>query len=271
MRRFLQGLAMMLTALTLAFTAVFFALWSTALAEPRYPDFHTDSTIADHAAVLSRETVNDLTEAIDIIEDETDVFLHVVTVDFLDGVSLQHYGEGLREHWGLGDDDLLLLLCVGEDKFGLFGGRDVNRRLPSSTQQRLLSAYLEEPFLRQDYDGAINTFLPALAQEIARSWGEEIDLSGLFGAAAKPLDMSDWLTRRVETEEQVERHTATVDLRDDDSGISLGKALLTIFLLMVIFGNSGKRRNRRSCGCGCMPFSSLLAGIGLWNLWGKKR
>jgi len=81
--------------------------------------------------------------------------------------------------------------------------------------------------------------------------------------------MADWLTRRVETEKRVERQT--VKLQDDESGISLGKALLTIFLLMVIFGNSGKRRNRRGCGCGCMPFSSLLAGIGLWNLWGKKR
>ena len=269
MRRFLKGLAIAITALTLAFTAVFFALWSTALAEPRYPALHTDSTIADAAAVLSRETVNDLTEAIDIIEDETDVYLHVATVDFLDGASLQRYGEGLREHWNLGDDDLLLLLCVGEDKFGLFGGRDVNRRLPSGIQQRLLSASLEESFLRQDYDGAISAFIPALSQEIARAWGEDIDLSGLFGAAAKPLDMADWLTRRVETEKRVERQI--VKLQDDESGISLGKALLTIFLLMVIFGNSGKRRNRRGCGCGCMPFSSLLAGIGLWNLWGKKR
>lgn len=269
MRRILQGLAMVITALTLAFTAVFFALWSTALAEPRYPDFRTDGTIVDAAAVLSRETVNDLTEAIDIIEDETDVFLHVATVDFLDGASLQRYGEGLREQWNLGDDDLLLLLCVGEDKFGLFGGRDVNRRLPSGIQQRLLSAYLEEPFLRQDYDGAINAFIPALAKEVARAWDEEIDLSGLFGTVGRPLDMSDWLPRRLETEQRVEKRT--VELEDDDSGISLGKALLTIFLLMVIFGNSGRRRNRRGCGCGCMPFSSLLAGFGLWNLWGKKR
>jgi len=45
-----------------------------------------------------------------------------------------------------------------------------------------------------------------------------------------------------------------------------------VFLLMVIFG--GDRRRRRGCGCfgcGCAPFSSLLAGLGLWKLWGDDR
>ena len=48
-----------------------------------------------------------------------------------------------------------------------------------------------------------------------------------------------------------------------------GKVILTVFLLMVIFGNHGRRR--RSCmGCGCAPFSSILAALGLWKLWDKR-
>ena len=57
--------------------------------------------------------------------------------------------------------------------------------------------------------------------------------------------------------------------------MSLGKVILTVFLLMIIFGNRGHRRgrgrrdDRRGCGCGCMPFSSILAALGLWKLWDR--
>jgi len=43
--------------------------------------------------------------------------------------------------------------------------------------------------------------------------------------------------------------------------------ILTLFLLSVIFGK--KPRARRGCGCGCAPFSSLLAALGLYKLWDK--
>ena len=63
-----------------------------------------------------------------------------------------------------------------------------------------------------------------------------------------------------------------VTREDKSTGFSLGKVLLTIFLLMVIFGNHQGRRGRRGrngCGCGCAPFSSILAALGLWKLWDK--
>ena len=60
---------------------------------------------------------------------------------------------------------------------------------------------------------------------------------------------------------------------DQSSGISFGKVILTVFFLMIIFGGENRRRNS-GCGCsgcGCAPFSSILASLGLWKLWGRKR
>lgn len=239
----------------------------TALAEPRYPA--SQGSVTDAAAVLSASTVQDLRKLEDALQDTLE--LYVVTVDFLDGATLSAYAEGLREKWELDNNALLLLMAVGEDRFGLFGGTYVNDRLPSTVQQKLLSTSFESPFLRQDYDGALAALMPALATEIGKAWNKDIRFSGLFGTVGKASfsTENDWLDRAVE-------YASSYRWQDDrardeaiDTGFSVGKVILTVILLLIIFGNRGKRRNREGCGCGCMPFSSLLAGWGLWKLWKK--
>lgn len=241
----------------------------SALAEPRYPS--RQGTVTDAAAVLSASTVQDLRALAEELDDENTLELYIVTVDFLDGAQLSSYAEGLREKWGLGHDDLLLLMAVGEDKFGLFGGRDVNKRLAASVQQKLLSTSFEAPFLRQDYDGAINALMPALATEVGKAWNEDIDITGLFGTVSKTSfsTENDWLDRAVDYVYSQDWRFEHAREEVIDTGFSVGKVILTVFLLLIIFGNRGKRRNREGCGCGCMPFSSLLAGWGLWKLWKK--
>ena len=107
-----------------------------------------------------------------------------------------------------------------------------------------------------------------------KCYGETISTAGLFGQAqeVEQLTAQQWLERQVAQATAAPRQESLRDRvtqEDEDSGISFGKVVLTVFLLMVIFG--GDRRRRRGCGCsgcGCAPFSSLLAGLGLWKLWG---
>ena len=252
----ISRLLVLLLALTL--------LCSAALAEPRYPARQQYG--ADAAAAFSASTLRDLNKICEELKDEIDVELHVAAVDFLDGVSIAAYGEGLRSKWDLDSKDVLLLLAVGEDQFGLFGGDDFNEKLPVSTQQKLLSTHLLTPFMAQDYDGALRAFIPALVEECAKAWSEDIDVGGLLGAphtTAEPFSVERWFLQQVEPEPEAE-HSITDE--DEDTGLSLGKIILTIFLLSVIFG---KKKHRRRHGCGCMPFSSILAAFGLWKLWDK--
>ena len=239
----------------------------SALAEPRYPS--SQGAVTDAAAVLSASTVQDLRA----LGEEFDgiLELYVVTVDFLDGATLSSYAAGLRGKWDLDDNALLLLMAVGEDKFGFFGSQYVNEHLAVSVQQKLLSTSFEAPFLRQDYDGAMTALMPALATEIGKAWHEDIDITGLFGTVSKSsfTTENDWLDRAVEYVHSYQWHDERAHDEAIDTGFSVGKVILTVFLLLIIFGNRGKRRNREGCGCGCMPFSSLLAGLGLWKLWKK--
>ena len=241
----------------------------TAQAQPRYPG--KQGVVTDAAAVLSSSTVQDLLELADKLDDENTLNLYVVTVDFLDGATLSSYAEGLQDMWNLGKKDLLLLMAVGEDKFGFFGGSDINKRLSTSAQQKLLSTSFESPFLRQDYDGAVAALMPALVNEVNKAWNEQISIAGLFGSSSATVlaTEQDWLIRPVERLEQMEQRITRLTEEAADTGFSLGKVILTVFLILIIFGNRGKRRNRNGCGCGCMPFSSLLAGWGLWKLWKK--
>ena len=247
-----------------ALMAVLMLLCTCALAQPRYPD-HKGS-ITDAAAVLSKDTLDDLSELSRKLDDEDTLELHIATVDFLDGVSLSEYGQGLRTHWRLDSDDLLLLMAVGEDKFGFFPGDKVSRELPSTLLDKLLSTHFSAAFLRQEYDSAIAALMPALVTEINKGYDKNISIGGLFGVQ-ESFSMPDWFTREILTIDDPEPDLRQrVTHEDEDTGLSLGKVILTVFLLMVIFGNRGRRR--RSCmGCGCAPFSSILAALGLWKLW----
>ena len=248
-----------------------------ACAAPRYPERQGGTT--DAAAVLSQSTLRDLATYAQRLKDETDIELFVVTVDFLDGETLSSYGEGLFTQWKLDDDSLLLLLAVGEDKFATFSGRDVTRHLSRQVQDKLLSTSLEGPFLRQAYDEAIASFIPALTQEINKAFDADVSVGGLFGqAGSESLSVEEWAdewARRWDAAHDEEPAPDSVGDRvtreDKSTGFSLGKVLLTVFLLMVIFGNFSDRRGRhgRRRGCGCAPFSSILAALGLWKLWDK--
>ena len=251
-----------------------------ACAAPRYPERQGGTT--DAAAVLSQPTLRDLSTYAQRLKDETDIDLFVVTVDFLDGETLSSYGEGLFAQWKLDDDSLMLLLAVGEDKFATFSGKDVTRRLSRQVQDKLLSTSLEGPFLRQAYDEAVASFIPALTQKINKSFDADISVAGLFGQAeAETLSVEEWAdewARRWNSAHDGEDSApdnmgSRVTREDKRTGFSLGKVLLTVFLLMVIFGNFSDRRGRygrrRGCGCGCAPFSSILAALGLWKLWDK--
>lgn len=248
-------------------------LCSAALAQPRYPS--RQGNVSDAAAVFSKETVDDLNALCKALSRENTLELHVVTVDFLDGYAMTDYADGLREHWQLDDEDLLLILCVGEDRYAFAGGEDVNEELSPAVQRKLLSSSLDVPFMQQEYDAAIAALMPALVTEINKAYDESIDMTGLFGVSAQASSQQDWMTRlmqRVETEAAAAHHLRITD-EHVETGFSLGKVILTVILLLIIFGNRGpfRSRDRRDgcsgCGCGCSPLSRLLAALGLWRLW----
>lgn len=220
------------------------SVYTVALAQPRYPDGDDEAVVVDAACVLSVSTVRDVEKLSERLEDEADVRLVVVTVDFLDGENLADYAQGLRDEWFLDEDeDLLLLMAVGEDACGLFPGEDVG--LSRATLQKLVATRFQSAFLAQHYDDAIAELMPALVDEINKRHGTDVSVSGLFGASAQ-ASQNVWSSRyeRVQSE-STPSFGDRIAYEDDDTGYSFGKVVLVVLLMMMIFGRRKRRRRRR--------------------------
>lgn len=138
--------------------------------------------VNDDAAVFSAQTTDDINELNDRMDAAEFV---VVTRHFLGGYDAQEYCKGLFDYWWLDDDDVLLLLVIGEDRYAVMMGGDVEAYISDEQLSSLLSAHLRAPFITErDYDSAAGNFLLALGQHISRASGEGADLGGLFGTEA---------------------------------------------------------------------------------------
>lgn len=214
-----------------------------ACAEPRYPTQTGETT--DAAAVLSHTTLEDL-RALDSLLDKADALrLRIATVDFLDGADADDYAEALFERWSLDDEDILLLMAVGEDKYAIAAGEDVDRLLAPSTLNKLLAASFEEPFMNQQYDQAIAAYMPVLVQEINKVCGTSVSTSGLFGRSSTGL-FDNWASSLRQKDASAPGESV-LTRADAQTGFSLLKVALIIAVLLIVFGSFrfNSRRNPR--------------------------
>ncbi|MBQ7848439.1 MAG: TPM domain-containing protein [Clostridia bacterium] len=206
-----------------------------ACAEPRYPARTGETT--DTAAVLSHTTLEDL-RTLDSRLDKADALrLRLATVDFLDGAHADDYAEALFERWLLDDDEILLLMAVGEDRYAFATGEDVDRLLASATITKLLAGSFEEPFMNQQYDQAVADFVPALVREINKVCGTSVNTNGLFGRSSTGL-FNNWASSLRQSSSGSE--TSLLTREDDRTGFSMLKVVLIIAVLLIVFGRFRK-------------------------------
>ena len=160
-----------------------------ALAEPRYPD-QTLPT-ADAAGVLDHATLEDLRTVDNRLKAVSAPRLRIVTVDFLDAQDVQAYADTLFTRWSLGENELLLLMAVGEDRYAIAAGAKVESLLPSETLESLLNEHFAEEFLQLEYDDAVAAFVPALVRQINAACYTNVLTDGLFTRHSDSL-VNDW-------------------------------------------------------------------------------
>ena len=207
-----------------------------AAAEPRYPSQAGVTT--DIAAVLSHETLEDL-RTLDSRLDKADALrLCIVTVDFLDAQPVQDYADALFDRWDLDDDELLLLIAVGEESYAVSTGDNVDRLLASSTLTKLLTTHLAESFLAQRYDEAIALFVPAVVREINKVCGTNVATDGLFTRKSDSL-IVNWASSL--TQASGDGAASLLTSKDRRTGLSVLKVVAIIAILLVAFGSFGKK------------------------------
>lgn len=282
-----------LTLVVLLILAVCAAMPS-AQAQPQYPE--NMGVVCDVADVFSSETVEDIKAFHATLLDKTGVGFYVVTVHFLDGQDIRTYAQTLFARWGLGENDLLLLMAVGEDTFYSVAGSSLVKVFAQDTQQHLLSSYLEKNFMALKYNEAIASYIPALSSVLAKQYNKTITLpermaasqpqaQATAAATATPwseswesvldtaLDTALDSIDRVfggSTSDNRQNQESVLTREDKNSGISLGSTLVLAIVLWLIFGKKSRRRDGRRNGCGCSPLGWLFAAFGLQKFFKRR-
>lgn len=117
------------------------------------------SFVWDDANALSDRTVRELDERNDRLWDRHNVTVAVVTCD--NQRELGEYAYRQAEKMGLGGYDMVVALDIRGDNYWLLLGSDVGRDFPYDPSEYACE-YMENAFVRRDYDGAVLELTKAL-------------------------------------------------------------------------------------------------------------
>lgn len=218
-------------------------LCSAAFADPRYPD--QSGVATDAASVLSVKVVEDLRKLDKRLNKAEAPRLYIATVDFLDATDAQTYADELFDRWDLDDDEVLLILCVGEESYAIAAGKNARRILSDNALNKLLAGSLHEPFLDMRYDEALASFAKGFAIEVERTCGVTIKTEDLFRNVTGSL-FGGWASTQQRVPASEEDGESFLTRQDKSSGFSLLSVLIIVALLFLVFGTFRKSRKMRA-------------------------
>ena len=131
--------------------AGFIAKEPTALADVKY-----QSWICDEAGLLSETTKQTILDYNASWDQKYYAIVAVASIDHLTGWDGQTYAAKLGEAWGLGRNDMILLL-VKDGDWQVYCGDDVGYAM-TDTQQSKLRQAIETTYYSGDFDGAVTAF-----------------------------------------------------------------------------------------------------------------
>lgn len=232
---------------------LYYVLPKTAENE-RLPD--NRGVLTDDANVLDARTVKDIEKFADMVEDETDVNIHVALVHFTDGMDVKKYGETLFRKWELSDEDMLIVGVIGQDGFTMVLGDHLEQKLSSSSVDNLLytSTNFSNLFSARQYDAAFASLFSGMTDLLNKEYRENMRLGRLFDHV---LDLSasnqsvfgsnSWsqtLGEIIDLDEDFR------DYQEEGNGLGVVHWILLIGLVLIIINGSdpvrkAKRRLRR--------------------------
>ena len=150
---------------------VFFSISSSKAIVKPTDDFY----INDYADILSDDTEKFIMEHSVSLESKTKVQIVVVTVQNLEGYSLEDYANKLFNNFEIGDEKLdnglLLLLALEERKFRVEVGYGLEGFLTDGLTGRYQDKYII-PYLKEDnWDEGIKNGYSAFYQKICEEYG----------------------------------------------------------------------------------------------------
>jgi uncharacterized protein len=153
-RRKLQACVRVVLLAALAASAV---LVTIASAAPNYPEL--TGRVTDQAGLLSASDKADIESELAAIEQTSTDQIAIVTVNSLDGYSIEDYGIGLARKWGIGqkgkDNGILLIVAPNDRKVRIEVGRRLEPFMTDTMSALIIQNAILPKFRRGDYAGGI--------------------------------------------------------------------------------------------------------------------
>ena len=165
----IKNKAFIFTFIVLIFSlSSFFFMPKLIRADVKYPDY--TGYVNDFAGMLDSSTVSRITDIISEVNNKTSAEIAVVTVDNLQGISIEEYAVKLFEKWGIGkkdkDNGVLLLISKEDRKLRIEVGYGLEGALTDLESGRIINNIIVPEFKAGDYDTGVYNGVIAIANEI---------------------------------------------------------------------------------------------------------
>jgi len=126
--------------------------------------------VTDQAGLLSAAAKQQLEQALQAFEQSDSTQIAVLTVDSLDGDTVESYALRVAEAWGIGqkgrDNGALLLVSKADHKVHIEVGYGLEGRLTDLLAGRIIRQEIVPSFRRGDYDQGITAGVAAMMQAV---------------------------------------------------------------------------------------------------------
>ncbi len=191
------------------------------------PDVQYQSWICDEAGLLSSETKQLINRYNTTWDEQYYALVAVASIDSLTGWDGQDYAANLGERWGLGSNDMVLLL-VKNGNWEVYCGENVYAVM-TTAEQTALSQAIDALYYSGDYDAAVSAFFAQADSFYAQSGLNASNGSdGAWYAPDPPAAASPGGT----------------------SLFSVLALIVAIFLVWMVLDALRYRRYQRRCGAG---------------------
>ncbi len=154
------------------------AICTAAFASTPEPPAVPRDYVTDLAGIIRPDVRDRLNGLLGALEQKTTAQVLVLTVQSLDGQSIEEFALSTKERWKLGqkgkDNGVLLVVAVKDRKYRFEVGYGLESVLPDSMVGSIGREYLVPSFRQGDYGGGVSAAVSAVVQTIAASEGVSI-------------------------------------------------------------------------------------------------
>ncbi len=167
--------------------AIILAVAFNAFASTPQPPAVPRDYVTDLAGIVRGDVKNRLNASLQELERKTSAQVLVLTVQSLDGQSIEEFSFNTKEKWRLGqkrkDNGMLIVVAVKDRKYRFETGYGLENILPDSLLGSIGREYFIPYFRQGDYSTGIAAATTAVMQAIAKHEG--VQLTDMPGVAAR--------------------------------------------------------------------------------------